>query len=74
MKNDTIRYNILLSLLSGCCYNRVSRNSGDGRLTGYFISEEQINNIIEVLNEWKVVLESFIENFILLKQTKVMEE
>ena len=41
---------------------------------GYFISEEQINNIIEVLNEWKVVLESFIENFILLKQTKVMED
>ena len=43
-------------------------------MTGYFISEEQINNIIEVLNDWKIVLESFIENFILLKQTKELDE
>ena len=39
----------------------------------YKISEQQIDNIIEVLNDWKFVIESFIENFILLKQTEVLE-
>ena len=34
----------------------------------YLISEKQVNNILEVLEHWKAVLESFIENFILLKQ------
>ena len=34
----------------------------------YIITENQVDNIIEVLEEWKKVLESFIENFILLKQ------
>ena len=34
----------------------------------YIITENQVDNIIEVLAEWKKVLESFIENFILLKQ------
>ena len=43
------------------------------RMKYYKISEQQIDNIIEVLNDWKFVIESFIENFILLKQTEVLE-
>ena len=39
-------------------------------MSDYRISEEQVDNIIEVLEEWKAVLDSFIENFILLKQTQ----
>lgn len=39
----------------------------------FCLSEKQIDNIIEVLEEWNKVIESFIENFILLKQQKEAE-
>jgi hypothetical protein len=38
----------------------------------YKISESQVNNCIEVLEEWKAVIDSFIEQFISIQ--RLMED
>jgi hypothetical protein len=40
----------------------------------YKISEQQIDNCIEVLTDWKAVIESFIEQFILMKNLAEEEQ
>jgi hypothetical protein len=46
----------------------IAKHRRNERMKEYILAESQIDNIIDVLETWKKVLETFIENFIIMKQ------